>query len=347
MRTLEPSRPTARRRTLGLMVVLLGVVAPPRLAAQPSCPSGDQPSVTVTFSPGSWPEGLRDSAFADLQASLASRRIAACRAEAATPLRSLADIVITSRGTESVSVTVEIRDAVTEKRVTREIDLRNLPPDGRAFAIALGADELVWASWAEIAFGANRRRALAPPRLVREVERRVESKERLLVRLGAAVAGEHYSRGQAQLGPDVSFVLGLSRRFRLRLAGGLRQALTVEAPDGRVRATAAAMSLHLATMLHSGERVELAWMLGSRAALVRFEGKAGPAAVERDLTGLAVCAQTGLAAALHVANPFWLELGVGVGVPLRSVEATDSGRVITGVAGFEQSVILGLQGEIQ
>ena len=78
--------------------------------------------------------------------------------------RLCATVRVASSDQTSVAVSVEVRDAVTEKRVSRDVDLTRVPADGRAFAIALAVDELVWASWAEIALAKSQRPAKPPPR---------------------------------------------------------------------------------------------------------------------------------------------------------------------------------------
>lgn len=50
-----------------------------------------------------------------------------------------------------LAVRVEIDDHVTRKRLTRDFDLSSLPERSRARALALGAAELLRASWAELA----------------------------------------------------------------------------------------------------------------------------------------------------------------------------------------------------
>lgn len=327
-------------------VVVLGISRTAAASSESDCGKSGQPWVSVGFAEGSWREGLREAALQDLKAGLANRHIDTCQ-EGDGPARSpVAAIRITSNGSESFQVTVEIRDSVTEKRVSRDVDLSSVPLDGRAFAIALAADELVWASWAEIGFKGTKRRSTAPPQLVAAVEQNLQIPTREATRLGAQAAAEHFGAGLTQFGADALCVIALTRRFRLRIAAGVREGLTVTAPDGHVQSTAAGVAIDEGILLLRSSRIELSWAIGGRAAWIRLQGKAAPAAFDNDLSGLVVYARTGLNVALHAAGPLWFEFGAGAGVPLRALQATDAGRMVTGVSGLEQSVFFAVLGEL-
>ncbi len=304
--------------------------------SQSTCGASDQPWVSVSFAEGPWREGLREAALQDLKAGLASRNIETCQETEGPSKPPVAAIRISSSGVESVQVTVEIRDSVTEKRVSRDVDLSSMPIDGRALAIALAADELVWASWAEIALKSTKRRTAAPPQLVAAVEQNIRQPERDSPRLGLEIAAEHFGGGVSQFGADALVVIAPTQRFRLRLALGIRQGLTVSAPDGNIRSTAAGMTFEGGPLLLRSSRFELGWTVGAHLAWARLQGVSARMALSSDLSGLARFARTGLNAAIHPIGPWWFELGVGVGLPLRGLEATDAGRDVTGVAGLEQ-----------
>ena len=89
-----------------------------------------------------------------LKLELAGRGIAVCTARpqgpASEPLATLA-LAPSESGERSIRLDIEVRDAVTAKRVGREIDLSSVPADGRPDVVALAADELLRASWAELA----------------------------------------------------------------------------------------------------------------------------------------------------------------------------------------------------
>ena len=289
---------------------------------------------------------MRDAAFQDLRAGLASRHIETCRSDQVATNAPAATIRLSTAGLDAVHVTVEVHDKVTDKELSRDVDLSQVPNDGQAFAIALAADELVWASWAEIAIKGSPRKAKAPAQLVTEVKRSIEPATPLPRRLGMQGAMDHYLRGHTQFGPDIVLAFNWAPRFGLRIGGGYRQGLEVVAPDGRIKSSAIAMNLDLVAIVLQSNRLELSWTLGERSAWCHFKGDAGPQALNGELSGLTIYARTGLIAAIRMGGHLWLELGAGAGVPLRALEATDSGQVITGVSGLEQSALIAATGEL-
>lgn len=201
-----------------VLAALLATLFLSRLGvAAPGCGESGQPWVSVSFGEGPWNDDFKREALQDLKAGLASRNIETC-AQGQGPERSpVAVIVIRAGGNESVQVTVEIRDAVTEKRVSRDVDLASMPSDGRALAIALAADELVWASWAEIAYKGTKRRSAAPPQVVAAVEHNLQPPPpAATARLGVQLAMDHFGSGLTQLGADALGILPLAARFRLK-----------------------------------------------------------------------------------------------------------------------------------
>ena len=344
----ELTRPRTSLRLFANLLTMAALCVPKAAFAGSGsrCGEGGQPWVGVAFSGGSWSEGLKEAALQDLRAGLANHNIETCAQNQGPERPPVAVIVISFHGSESVQVTVEIRDAVTEKRVSRDVDLTGMPDDGHALAIALAADELVWASWAEIGYKGTRRRRAAPPQVVAAVEQNLQQPQAMSVRLGAQVAAEHYAAGLTQFGADALCVLSLTHRFRLRIAAGARQGLTVLAPDGRVQSTATGLAFDGGALLLQSSRAELTWTLGSRLAWLHTRGEAAPGVFGDSLNGIAIYARSGLNAAVHLGGAMWFEFGAGVGVPLRAIEANDTGRVVTGASGLEQSALLALLGEL-
>ena len=310
--------------------------------------------MSVTFSDGAWSEGFEEEAFQDLRAGLASRRIETCLAAHGPERPPAAAIVIGSGGEENVKVTVEIHDAVTEKSVSRDVDLTSMPADGRALAIAVAADELVWASWAEIAYKGAKHRSTAPPQVVTAVEQAIQRTPRApavhaspgALRLGAQFAVEHFGRGLTLLGANASSVVPLTARFRLNIAVGARKGLVVVAPDGRVQSMAANLAVDGTALAFIGANAELGWAIGLGLAWVHLQGESTTGASSRELNGVALYARTGPKIGLHLSGPLWVELGLGLGAPLRAVEGADTGNAVTGASGLEESATLSLLGEL-
>jgi hypothetical protein len=303
--------------------------------------------VSVIFSDGSWPDGFRRRVLRDLQAGLASRDIGVCSEASEPEVPPLAVVRIVLHDGNSVGVTVDIRDALTEKRVSRDIDLSHVPSDGRAFAIAIATDELVWASWAELGLERSRRRAV-PPEVAHGVEEALPAPPRRQLRLGARAALERFAGGQTHIGGDGAFGFGLGRVRRLHgeLSAGLREGLITSAPHGDVLASAAGFGATLRYTLVQAPRAELAVAFGARAAWVRLQGRAIAGAIDDELAGWAIYTRAGVTGAVRITGPLWLELGAGAGAPLRALEATDANTVVTGVSGVELPVHVALFSEL-
>ena len=329
------------RRALSAIVGICIVCIAPSLAIAADCGVSDRPWVRVEFAENTWSAALRERTFQDLRAGLANRQIDACL-EAGTGTKPVALIRLNSGSTDDVQVVVEVQDAVTSKRVSRTVNLANVPADGRAFAVALAADELLWASWAEIALARSRPPEAKPesapppppPQVVRGVERQLP-RESSSLRVGARAAGEHFGGGLTQLGVDAVFLPELSRRFQLELAAGVRRGLSVDAEHGTVRSNTAAISLGLGYRIIAAPSAELGLGVGLRAAYVQFVGEAEPQASDDTYSGVTAFARSGLFGAFNAAGPLWLALSAGAGAPLRSLEVRDAGRVVTGMSGLE------------
>lgn len=329
----------------GIMVATM-LLAPREGIAVTPCGARGEPVVNVSFTGGPWRKEVIDAVFQDLRAGLANRHIQTCPSDQVPGKAPDATIRLSTSGFDAVHVTVEIHDQVTEKVVSRDVDLSRVPSDGQAFAIALAADELVWASWAEIAIQGNPHKTKAPAQLVAEVHRRIEPTAPLPRRLGMQAATEHYLRGHTQFGPDIVLAFNWAPRFGLRFAGGYRQGLEVAAPDGSIDSSAVAINVDLSASVLRSNRLELMWTVGERSAWCHFSGRAGPGAQNAELNGLTLYARTGVLAVIRPGGHLWLELGAFAGVPLRELEATDTTRVVTGVSGLEQSALIAVTAEL-
>jgi len=333
-------------RLLLLALLLASLAAPARAA--PSCGADGRPWVSVVFESANFSRAFAERVLGDLRAGLANRGIDACASGEGPKTAPLASVRISETSGPSVAVALEIRDAVTEKRVMRDVDLSRVPADGRAFAVAIAVDELVWASWAEIALAkrSKTKPKPPPPEVVKGVERVLPEREEPALRLGARAAFEHHGGGQTLLGADVAASFPLGTRLGLGFAVGLRQGRPVEAEHGRVLSSAAGFEAMLSVNLLRALPFELGLFAGPRAALVRFTGDPSAASRGGETSGLVLHARAGVEAGLRVLGPLWLDLAGGAGAPLRALEATDAGRVVTGVSGLELFARAGLMVEL-
>lgn len=339
---------TVRRRLLPLLRGILGSAIGLGFtsAARAECAPDQGPWVAVSFANSAWSEQFRASVLADFRARLAEENISVCAREDAPARPPVARITISAQGNASVDVSVDLNDAVTAKRVGRDVDLSRVPADGRPLAIALAAGELLRASWVEIAFAPAEATPKAPPAEVRRIVQRTLPPREAPAhepRFGLLAAAEHFGGGQDQLGADAYFLGFLASKLRLRVAAGARESLPVDAEHGRIRASALSLAIGGQLLLFERPRsMDVSLGFGARGALARFQGRGRDGASESDFSSIALYGSLGLDAALRLMGPLWFELGASGGVPLRSVSAEDAGQRVTGMSGFEAAARLGL-----
>lgn len=328
-------RRNLRRSLIGILIGACCAWGHVCEAAGSSCGKDAGPWISVKFVGGIWDAGLPESVLTDLDAGLRRRGLSACLAPNAPEHAPLAAIRLALDSGESVSVTVDIRDALTNKRVMRQLDLAPIPLDGRALALALAAEELTWASWAELALTEHPRSRKTPRPVVTELHRRLGPPRARSSRLGAGLGLEQYTGGLTLVGGDVIYGPRMGERFRVEFGLGLRQGLETAAPDGRIGATAMGLEAGLQAILLSAKHLELALTGGGRTSYVRFNGRAAPKVQAGSLSGLALFARAGVQATLFIADALWVGVGIAGGVPLRAVVATDQGEDIVGMSGLE------------
>ncbi len=279
------------------------------------------------------PEGINVAeVLRHVRAELAMRHIDVCTEASGSPPS--ATVRIATIATEGVEIAIDVRDAVTNKRLSRTLDLRTLPPDARFLAIAVATDELLRASWIELALRPPAPEAPRPPPAILDVvqsDLKVEPR----VELGAQLAFEWYGGGQEHLGVDVRAGVRPVRRLTAFVRLGLRQGFAIAAPDGSVRSTAllAGLGGRLALTSPSGP-LGLEVLGRVDAVRVSFLPTADAGAVEHPNQATAVVAAAGFAAWVALGPAMLLVADATLGAPLRPVQATDSGSQVTAVRGL-------------
>jgi len=327
-----------RRSAAATAVLACITLASARGRAEPACGAPEHPWVQVLAAPEGSPsfESL-------LRAELASRRIDLCSEQGSHAAQAVATVEI-ARREGAAAIVVQVRDAVTAKRVERDVDLDSIPRDGQPLTLALAADELLRASWAELALSTAPRPSTPVPRAVTEtVDAALKPAQRApRGAFGALGVMEHYSGGQTLYGADLQGSLWITRRLSAGARLGLRSALSASAPDGDVRATAFVAGLEAALTA-----TPPAWRWGLDA-LLRFDLErlsylAVPNAGASAPGGAATAFLAGAGARLSwtVAGPIRLMAEVLAEVPVRPVEATDSGGGVVGVEGVGVEAALG------
>lgn len=317
--------------------------------AQGSCLAPDGPWLALTFEGNSWPAHFTERVQADFQAGLGERALPVCVPEAgARP--PLATVTIAERQSGK-AVLIRVSDTVTGKRVERDVDLAALPLDGRALAVAVAADELLRASWAELALRRRpepritpRPRPRPPPEVARVVTDSLPGVPRSsLAELGARAALEHYGGGQLHYGVDLFYRHPIGAPLRAEVAVGMRDARSHRTAEGVVSARAYAAELRLSTPLLVSQSVVLEAFAGARVQRVTFRGEASARYSGLELTGYPVFGRAGVQATLELGSWLFLFGSIAAGAPLHAVHAKSStGETITAVSGLELAGAAGL-----
>jgi hypothetical protein len=271
----------------------------------------------------------------DLRAGLRPSSIEVCEGESGS-LRALAMVVVRRLRAGRHRYSVDVTDAVTEKRVGRDLDLGTLPEDGRTLALAVAAEELLRASWAELALrGVRSPETSAPPEVRAVVASSEPTPAPRYTALGARFAIEHFAQGQTQFGADAFSFRPLSDELSMLLSLGVRRALSEPAPHGSIEARALSAELGLGLRLVRGGVLELGPFAGARALWLEFSGSGLEGVPERRAQGASVTARGGFSLAFGAASVLRSYSSVGFGVALKSFSAADAGEVVTGTAGLE------------
>jgi hypothetical protein len=153
--------------------------------------------------------------------------------------------------------------------------------------------------------------------------------------LAVLTAAERFGDGVWTPGLDLALRQWLLPRWALELSAGARGLLEEEAPHGRVRSRAVPISLRILAGLvpfASRARAGAATALTARMLFYDAEPKAGATAISQ--TALALYLRGELWADIAI-GPVRLRASAGVGVPLRSVTADDTGVPVGGARGLE------------
>lgn len=286
---------------------------------------------------------FRTRLLADLAAVLAERGIAACT-EPASGTPPVASLEISASGAGLVEVEVVFGGVQGERRLERQVVLAQTPRDSRAFTVALVADELLRAAEAVSSEAARPDQPPAPdmaPQAVDDVSRPTVKQERSW-HGGVRGAAEHFLGGQTHLGGDGLLRMSLGAGSALELALGVRRGLAVDAANGRVRSRSLTSTGGLQQVLVT-RPFEAGIGFGLNLAWVRLSGEAPRATVAADgVSGLACYAQASSFVSVRLGHSLSFETSAVLGLPLREVEATDSGRAATGVSGLQLSLRTGL-----
>jgi hypothetical protein len=306
--------------------------------------------LTMTAAPGFDPH-LADEVRKDLAAELSPRGFGVCSSRAAQG-ELVADITLVQR--EPALVAIQVEDYTTGKRVARDVRLARIPSAGVALAIAIAADELLRASWAELllrreaAAAQARADAAAEPRAptafaAQRVRGTSPRGSRVPAALGVVADYTHASRSWNSLGFDVRLQLRPFLHGLFELGGGGRWALPVEGEFGTVRGAGLAALLGLGGCGEPSERLALCGGARGTVQWTRFKGDPEPGARLAQRAGVASFVLSAVAQArLGLVAGLFLLAEFALGGALASARAEDPQRTVLGLEGLVLGAALGL-----
>jgi hypothetical protein len=270
-----------------------------------------------------------------LRAELAERQIELCWEGDDQGAGAIATIALTPL-TEGASIVVEVRDRLTAKRVTRDVDLTGVPPDGRALTLAVAADELLRASWAELALTSAPAPSSPVPDAVTEALRHdLDSGQhpRIAAGIAAIAVGDSWGDAATFFGADLRATAMLSPRIGAELRFGVRDAPSATAPDGEVHATALLAGLGASLRTLWSPRYGLDSVVRLDAARISFDATPNPRSVGSARAETTLLAGAGFGGWVVLGSAVRLLAEVLGEVPLRPVLAADAGRRVLAVSG--------------
>jgi hypothetical protein len=330
---------------LVLCLVLLVCLGARNAHAESEC-SGARPWVAVS---GQLPAAFVQAVRSDLRAGLAPSNIDVCAAPPSSGSAPLARVVLEQIGPGGARYSLDVTDSVTQKRVGRDLSLDKLPVDGRPFALAVAAEELLRATWAELALrGAEVPRSAAPPEVRAVVAQSAQPKAAAPrpIALGARLSFEHFLGGQTHYGADLFGAVPFGRVAGGFWAVGARRALSEQAPHGSIGASALSAELGLSLAFLQRGGLGLGAFVSARLLRLSFEPEAESGASASAEHGLAMTSRVGLNLAFGKLGVVRSYSALGAGLPLKSFSAADTQSTITGASKLELFASAGLALEL-
>lgn len=321
--------------------------------AQGAC--GTRAWIAVDFSATGWPSTFCDTVLADLKASLGERKIDVCQVPTPTT-PPIARITLTSPKPLTAGIVVVAADATATKRAARTVSLDSVPADGRAFAVALATDELLSASWDEL--------ALVVPEPVHQAEPSALPDDPVdapqLSAPNAALAsqalgvygfGDVFLAAQRSLGVELRYGirLGDDSPWTVNVAFGGSLGEEVVTSNGSISSNAWMAGAWLRYGWLERHAVSLGASVGARVGYHTFSGHP-PAARTSDSSPVETSSAQdwvysfGLRGDTRIAlsRAVGLELAIDVGTPISGVEITDTEQVATGTTGLRLTPSVGV-----
>jgi hypothetical protein len=246
-------------------------------AQAPACARDEVALVVLRTEPNVVAVAL-DEVRRHLAVGLSASGVAVC-SEARASQKSVATVVLEQSTMPDELLHIHMQDVLTHKVLERSIDLRTIPADSRGLATALYVEELLQASWAEIALQKRIYLQEHPVQTPPEVKRELDSvlpapapdktrARRLRVSIGGAFSNTQGKLWQS--GPDVQLGFATLSWLELSLRIGYRTGPIVTTTNGEIRAQAILGSIFVEPFWRLHERLSLRFPQGLDVSSVMF-----------------------------------------------------------------------------
>ncbi len=326
---MRPRVRSAARSGAFLVAVL---PASPALAQPSACASAGRPHVDVSGSGANV-----ESVTKLLRAELAARGIDVCAASDEPETSSIATVSVSAHP-DGALVEVEVHDALTAKRVSRDVDLGPVPEDGRPLTVALVADELLRASWAEIALKHAPAPAQPVPPGVRDAVREdvagPSSTGGTLARWEVMAEAETWAGALGLYGADLRFAVEAAWGLAATARVGIRKAPVIQAADGRIHPSAVLGGLGLSLRaVPRGSRYGMDAVARVDVVQVTYDATPNASAAGTSRSDTTLLVGAGVDGWVVLGGSTALVAEILIDTPTRRVSADDAGRSVVALSG--------------
>ncbi len=305
------------------------------------CGRGRRPWILVEFGARSLSALRVPEVTTQLRAGLAARGVDVCATAPSGGPSPIATLVISRVEGKESDLVLEVRDAVTEKWVERDLDLHSTPLDEQALAIAVDADELLRATWAELALkDAPATRAVVPPEVRDIVAASIavapaEASASSRWTMGLRGSVERFTGGLTFLGGDVRNEYWFAPRWSLGVAVGYRLTPSVSSSLGEVSASGLHGALGGAFALTPrSRRAGLDLALSLDTYVIHFDPRATAGASAIPSSDAALTATLMAGGWVAFGGHLRLRWAAGAALPIRIVRAFADGQSVESTAGL-------------
>lgn len=324
--------------------ILLDVVASGAHDAYGACPDSGRDWIAVEFDASrpiagvdSERQQLEQRVLDHLRAEFRPQNIDVCASMSTQAPAALATLRIERDASNEAFVRAWANDAVTQKELGRRLSLAGLPKDAHALAIALGASELLRASWIELRLESSSRADKLIPPSVEQAVRSHEKPQHSNGDFGASIAAEAFSGGVKQAGVDGKVTLALGRDVEAVIRFGGRASISAASTHGRISTDGWLLGVG-ANVVIARPAPSSRLLLQARSDVMRvnFSGSAGREGVATSASDVTCWGALGLGVDLRISDGASVDGGVLAGRVMTPIVATDEGKR---VLGFTQGLV--------